>query len=89
MTKVGQDSLFDLPRQRRRGNLACFKYYISALDIGRNLIEAERFKRFSKLLHLDPPVSSDVDSAKQCNVDRHVSYEFLQVSYVFKFVYEF
>jgi hypothetical protein len=86
MAKVAQNSLFNLLRQRRRGDSACFEYYISALDIGRNPVEAKRFKRFSKLIHLDPLVSANVDPAKQRNVDWHVPIKFLNL---FKLAYEF
>lgn len=57
--------------QYRIGKLARLERYVSALDISFDLLETQRFERLAKLIHLDPMVTPNVDSAKQSDVHRH------------------
>ena len=71
--EIAENLRFDLPGQRRGRKLPAPEDHIPTLDVRLDLLESQRLKRLSKLVHLYHFMPANVDSAQHRDVDRHDS----------------
>src|SRR5258708_580091 len=71
--EVAENLRFDLPGQHRGRKLPAAEDHISTLNVRLDLLESQRLKRLSKLVHLYPIVPANIDSAQHRDIGRHDS----------------
>src|SRR5579859_365666 len=77
-TEFLRKTLLDLAGDQGRACFIAGKYHVSALNIGHNLPEPQRFMQAFEFVHRDDTVSANIDAAKKCYTRSqfHASYDF-------------